>query len=410
MIEQFPITGIRHHDFKDRLDELHKLAPGKRVTLSIEHENVAETDAVICFMGCQHLGYVRSGNDRDRAFGAIEASGRRSIMGRAVSVSPDGRTALVEVEVAEPAVTVKHESDDVLKAWSYDGPMLHEATETVRLHSMTDMLVALIDGGEAWDEDMEACLETIGKEGWRDISLEFRSQLEHCMQGLTGACNTPGYAAAAERMQYIIDYMGSPETRRRQAQWLIDVARSEEMKRIRLSCGDKAVQLAERLPRSSFEMFVNDGEVFMGKLWYLRQPYNVARGVLTLVALNLLLNEGDKEGWLDCIPQEWLMAWARRRGSEADAEVVHRIIADHKLEQTDKPLLDLLDQMHETCRDDHGQRAAEMVCESIRTCPKTEVSVANGGMAQITDKGISNHFYEGSQNVEHIDNQENYLT
>ena len=44
---RFPINGIRHHDFKGRLDELYELAPGKRMSISVEHDNVGEVDAAI---------------------------------------------------------------------------------------------------------------------------------------------------------------------------------------------------------------------------------------------------------------------------------------------------------------------------------------------------------------------------
>lgn len=54
------INGLRHHDFKGRLDELYKLAPGRRMAISIEHDNPKETDAVIVYWGKELVGYVRS--------------------------------------------------------------------------------------------------------------------------------------------------------------------------------------------------------------------------------------------------------------------------------------------------------------------------------------------------------------
>ena len=70
------INGLRHHDFKGRLDELYKLAPGRRMAISIEHDNPKETDAVIVYWGKELVGYVRSGKDRELAYTLIKTSGR----------------------------------------------------------------------------------------------------------------------------------------------------------------------------------------------------------------------------------------------------------------------------------------------------------------------------------------------
>ena len=61
---RFAITGLRHHDFANRLNELYDKAMGKRMSISIEHDNPGEMDAVIVYWGRCFVGYVRSGADR----------------------------------------------------------------------------------------------------------------------------------------------------------------------------------------------------------------------------------------------------------------------------------------------------------------------------------------------------------
>ena len=63
---RFAITGLRHHDFANRLDELYDKAMGKRMSISIEHDNPGEMDAVIVYWGRCFVGYVRSGTDREK--------------------------------------------------------------------------------------------------------------------------------------------------------------------------------------------------------------------------------------------------------------------------------------------------------------------------------------------------------
>ena len=63
---KFIINGLRHHDFKDKLDELYEFAPGHRMSISIEHDNAHEEDAVIVYLGSKCVGYVRSGADRKK--------------------------------------------------------------------------------------------------------------------------------------------------------------------------------------------------------------------------------------------------------------------------------------------------------------------------------------------------------
>ena len=105
-----PITGLRHHDFARRLDELYRLAPGKRVSISIEHDNPGEPDAVIVYMGQNCVGYVRSGDDRKLAADLIAASGRSLMLGKVTATDPAHRLLWMELTGDEVAVAQKQES------------------------------------------------------------------------------------------------------------------------------------------------------------------------------------------------------------------------------------------------------------------------------------------------------------
>lgn len=93
----FAITGLRHHDFANRLDELYDNAMGKRMSISIEHDNPGEMDAVIVYWGRNFVGYVRSGTDRERACSLILSSGRGTMLGKIVEVDRDHRVLWMEI-------------------------------------------------------------------------------------------------------------------------------------------------------------------------------------------------------------------------------------------------------------------------------------------------------------------------
>lgn len=147
--------------------------------------------------------------------------------------------------------------------------------------------------------------------------------------------------------------MGSPETRQRQARWLLETARGEEMKRVRMAYGERASEVVRMLPEVFVDMFLNDGEMLMARLWYLRQSGTVVRGILTLIALSIILKEETQEISLTDIPREWIIAWARRRENEKKADVVHQLIADFALERNDDALARQLDEMQRFCRPRH---------------------------------------------------------
>lgn len=127
MNTQLPITGLRHHDYSGRLDELYEHAPGQRMSISIEHENVAEPDAVTAYMGHELVGYVRSGAYREQACALIRASGRDTLLGRVTGIDLAKGWLWVEFRTEQPAPCPPHQGRPAaLGDWSFEGELLPE--------------------------------------------------------------------------------------------------------------------------------------------------------------------------------------------------------------------------------------------------------------------------------------------
>ncbi|MBQ0165047.1 MAG: hypothetical protein KBS75_07600 [Bacteroidales bacterium] len=348
-IYRFPITGIRHHALKGRLDELYECAPGKRVSISIEHDNPEETDAVIAYWGKKPVGYVRSGEDREKAATLIGQTGRGSLLGRVVDVDRVKRWLWLEVSSEQMLTHTVDVRPNLLTNWTFEGKTLPTDEEEVRLHTMLCNLEMLTEEQVPWDEDMEEWLEYTEQNLWRDISLETSELVKRILTLLT-AIDDDAYRTAASRLQLATDCMGSPEVRRLQAQQIIDKAHTQSMDMILLHYAESSKDAIRKLPEELLTLFLKDGEILMGRLWYMRQRHEVIRGVLTLLALNVLLREEAREISYDGISREWMIEWAKRRGDAEADSVVHQLIADFELAQTDAPLLRRLDEMHAACR------------------------------------------------------------
>lgn len=200
---RFTITGIRHHDFRGRLDELYEPALGKRMSISVEHDNPQEPDAVIVYWGKKWVGYVRSGKDREQAYSLIKASGRGSLLGKIVGYDRENRWLWLEVSTDCDVAPTCEDKTNVLTNWSFDGEILPTDEEEVRLHAMLCNLEMTIENREPWDDDMEEWLEYVGQNLWRDISCETSGQVRYILELLTaGSTEHKEYAHAADRLQY----------------------------------------------------------------------------------------------------------------------------------------------------------------------------------------------------------------
>lgn len=348
----FPINGLRHHDFKERLDELYEHAQGRRVSVSIEHDNPGETDAVIVYMGQSCVGYVRSGTDRERACELIAASGRCSLLGRIVGVCREQRLLWMELTAADAAV-VKHPADSptMLAGWTFNGRTLPIDEGCVRLHAMLSNLEMLIEADEPWDADMEEWLGYIVSNMWRDISLEATQQVRRILTLLTaGSTRHDVYAVKADTLQVAVDHMGSPEVRRMQARQIVDMAHSDAMELLMLQYGDDAKAAVRQLPDALVRLFLQDGEIFMGRLWYMHRPQKQIQAVKTLLSMMVRLKDDDGKTETDAIPREWMLAWGARQKDRAKADVVQQIVCSFEMERNNPALaLKLQDMLESSC-------------------------------------------------------------
>ena len=290
---RFTVNGLRHHDFAERLDELCRLAPGRRLTLSIEADNPGEADAVIAYLGSRCVGYVRSGQ-RAEACALIRASRQEVLQGRVVGTDRQRRWLTVEVTAARLKLPPLPETDSphLLSRWSFEGRTLPVDEAEHRLHAMLASLQMVLEPCEPWEDDVEEWLEYIERQLWRDISSETSAQVAHILHLLTdGTPRHPLYADKALRLQLAIERMGSPEVRRRQAQHIVELARSAHMDELLCHYGQRASEALLSLPEELARLFLTDSELLMGRLWYLRLPRHQVRALRTLLAMLARLND-----------------------------------------------------------------------------------------------------------------------
>lgn len=348
---RLPINGLRHHDFKGRLDELYELAPGRRMSISIEQDNPSEANAIIAYMGNSFVGYVRSGKDRELAYSIIKASGRNSLLGKIVGVDREKRWLWLKVTSKDE---IQHEVEyaptTVLTNWRFDGELLPVDEAELRLHTMLCNLETTLEELDPWDEDMEQWLEYIEQNLWLDISLETSMQVSHILGLLTSGSNEhPEYEQKASRLQMTIDMMGSPEVRQVQALQIIKKASSKEMDVLMMRYGDKAKECIKQLPEVLKHLFLEDGETFMGRLWYLHCPYKQIREVKTLLAMIVRLEGESEKKITNTISEQWLLAWGTLQKDKQKAEMVREIVDTFEMEQTNPELAQRMQQMIDSC-------------------------------------------------------------
>lgn len=374
---RFPINGLRHHDFAGRLDDLYELAQGKRMSISIEHDNPGEVDAVIVYWGRKFVGYVRSGEDRERAASLIEQTGRGSLLGKIVDVDRDKRWLWLEIGSEQTLTDTVDERPNLLANWAFDGRMLPSDEEEVRLHTMLCNLEMVIEGQEPWDEDMEEWLQYAEQNLWRDISLETSGLMKHILMLLTASDDTQ-YRTAASRLQFAIDTMGSPEVRRLQAQQIIGKAQSKSMDLLLLHYAQSAKNEIRKLPEELLTLFLKDGEAFMGRMWYLHRPYKQIQAIKTLLAMMVRLKDDAGEDASQSIPKDWLIQWGASQQDKRKAEVVQEIICTFELERTNPALARQMAEMLE--KSNGQQKALDNAAEAMRLLAAKPTSIGQLNM------------------------------
>ena len=291
---RIPIVGIRHHAFKDCLEEMYASAVGRMVVLCVDADNVAEKNAVMATLQGRCLGFVRSGKNREVAYEALRASGKTLLMSRVVEVNREQREVWVELSAKSLPEKLHHEeAPHLLTGWQYDGPVLHHSSEEVaRLCHTSVLKECLCLAPKAWDDELECLLQSVCDCGWMDMSGEAFDEMSESLEMLTALGERDEqFAQAARRLQYAMDYMGSPETQQRRMEWLRGLVHSDQMQRLLREMGQEAERRVQQLPaRLLVEFDISECDT-MARLWYFRLSRSTVWAVLSLLATRLWLDE-----------------------------------------------------------------------------------------------------------------------
>lgn len=386
-MNQFPIVGLRHHDYAGRLDKLYEFAPGHRVSIAIEHDNRAEADAVVAYIGQEFAGYVRSGADRERACALIRASGRETLLGRVTGVDRQKRWLWTEFGGEMPAMPPQAESrPTVLTHWHFDGDLLPETEADGRLRAMVSNLEATIELRDPWDDDMEQWLLHIEQNLWRDISRETFRQITRIIDLLTcGGEDRPDYAPGIARLQVAIDHMASPESTQERVALIFDRAASKDMDILLGHYGETAREIVAHLPKPVATLFEKDAEELLSRLWYLHLPREKTRALLSLLAMKVRIqaDEADEKSVPATIPTQWMIKWTGEQNNPATANVVKDLISSYEMERSNPLLAGQMQQMVDGCSPARQQaRAAESQQEALKAIasrPSTQINQLNMG-------------------------------
>lgn len=372
------INGLGYHDFKNRLDELYERAPGRRMSISIEPDNVAEQNAVIVYWGKSFVGYVRSGEDRELALSLIQASGRAALLGKIVDIDRSNRWLWMEIHCQQELTPNKNCPSTILSDWHFEGKTLPLDEAEVRLHTMLCNLEMTVEEQEPWDEDMEQWLEYCEENLWLDISLEGSEHVSKILDLLTdGSCAQKEYKVAANRLQMAVDRIGSPKARRQQAELIVKKAHSPEMNTLLLHYGNTAKESIQQLPQTLVALFLEDGEIFMGRLWYLHRPSKQILAIKTLLAMMIRLKDDEEKKVTPSIPEQWLLAWGSRQKDRAKAEVVQEIVETFETEKNNPELARKIQLMIDGCNVPLQQTK---LLKEIALQPRTENNFAEGSV------------------------------
>lgn len=320
------------------------------MSITLEADNRQERNAMIVYWGNQCVGYVRSGEDREQAYSLLISSGRGSLFGRIVDVDRVQRWLWLEVDADFALQEVCEEKSHALSEWSFDDALLPADVSVTRLHVMLCNLETVVAAQEPWDDDVEEWLVCIEDLLWNDISCETSNQVKRILGLLTlGSLSHEEYALAACRLQLAIDLMGSQAARRKQVEQIVARAHSEEMDALLRHYGDGAYDAIRKLPPGLVELFLKDGEAFMGRLWYLHCPEKQLRAVTTLLSMLWRLNEENSKKVAEVIAIPWLIEWAKEQRSLDKALVVQQIVSMHQMEHVSPALNQELQEMMRLC-------------------------------------------------------------
>lgn len=331
------VTGLRHGDFKDCLEEFYSQVVGRRVVLCIEPDNRSEKNAVRVKLGTKRVGYARSGECRECAYSLIASTGRPVMLGRVVGYDKENRYLFVELQSDDKLKIVHTQEKSELTNWSFDDRTLMPDEKEAQVVEELYSLDLLFREDMVCHEEIEENLKFIEENMWRDCSHEAKKQIEGLLSLASNLSNTHSwFAKIAKRLQYVIDYMGSPEVRKLQAQHILELAHCKEMDGLLHYYGERAADVVNVLPKVLTDLFRQDGELFMGRMWYLQCSAKMWRALKTLLAIMVRLEDNAGEEASNSLERQWILQWGSRNAS--DAAVVKRMMSDYDIERRNPKL------------------------------------------------------------------------
>lgn len=331
------VSGLRHGDFKDCLEELYSCVVGRRVILCVEPDNKGEKNAVRVKLGTKRVGYARSGECRECAYSLIASTGRPVMLGKVVGYDEENRYLFVELQSDDKLKIVHAEEKSELTNWTFDDRTLMPDEKESQVVEELYSLDLLFRESVVCHEDIEECLKFVEQNMWRDCSYEAKKQIEGLLSFASNLSNKDGwFEKIAKRLQYVIDYMGSPEVRKLQAQHILELAHCKEMDGLLHYYGERAKEAVGVLPKGLTDLFRQDGELFMGRMWYLQCDAKMWRALKTLLAIMVRLEDNAGEEASETLERQWILQWGGRNAE--DAAVVKRMMSDYDIERRNPKL------------------------------------------------------------------------
>lgn len=193
---QLHIVGFPYRkDIAGHVSEFLAEAPGRDMTVRVQRDNEADTLAVRAFdWQGRHVGFV-SKDDLPQAWGALQASGRKSLRGRIVSTDIEHPCAIFECFVPEGYAPVAElYPQQPFLEWHYNGPVLDYPEELDALDYMMDEIDDRLSEQQEWDGDDLGNFQLLMQRFLRNSLFDISGEMDAYRRRLITRCRQTGMA------------------------------------------------------------------------------------------------------------------------------------------------------------------------------------------------------------------------
>lgn len=297
------IVGLPYYEVGECLGEFFAEAVGRGMTLRPEPTNDFDANAICAYdWQGRHVGYV-AGHDLLRAWRAFRGSGRRSLRGRIVEKAEDHKCVVFECQVEALAEEVELYPAGPFLNWKYSGPVLKPTKEMVRLEYMMDEVTERLDEYEHWSEterdDFMLLARRFCNLSKYDLSGDMDSYRRRLYLQLL-SLKDKGFIALTEdlRMAFgrtgreshggdVLSYWTDVLSIRGMVRSLLVVRREYDINKVR--------EQLEAFPESMFQVWLENRERFVSKLFYLHVPRHVLWQFVSGIAFYEALRSRDEQ-------------------------------------------------------------------------------------------------------------------